>query len=460
MGLLGNVVARFDGLVNALSGIGTARDKGASIHTRVTNARVLGWQELDELYDSNYIAAKIVDEPADEANRRGYRVVVTDENDGETQPFDADLERLGIVSKYQESDRWSRKDGGAGTVLGVNDGKAMSEPVDLKSVESIDYALVVDRYELTVDTVFDSLADADRLGEPKTYRFTPHSLDVQSIKGADGETQSLETIHADRFVRFDGAPLPRRKRIMNDYWHRSYLQRTFDAVTRFGMVEAGAANAVHEYNIALFEIEGLFDMVTGGKTDLLMERLAAVNLSKSVCNAVALDAGREKFEFLTRDVRGLGDLWDRFAMAMSAASGIPLTILFGQAPKGLSTDDESGRRAWYDRIRARQKKTYEPAIRRVIDLLIAAKDGPVDGDIEYKVEFAPLEDPNESEIAATRKNQSDADATYINEGVFTEDEVRNARAGAESGIERTDEGDVALAEATAVPPEPAPAATP
>lgn len=56
-----------DGLVNVVSGLGTA--KGKRGHSRFVLSGMFGYQELEAAYQTNWIARQIVDIPADDMTR-------------------------------------------------------------------------------------------------------------------------------------------------------------------------------------------------------------------------------------------------------------------------------------------------------------------------------------------------------------------------------------------------------
>jgi hypothetical protein len=110
----------------------------------------------------------------------------------------------------------------------------------------------------------------------------------------------------------------------------------------------------------------------------------------------------------------------------SATVEIPLSILFGQAPSGLSTDDESGKRTFYDSIATKQRRSMAKHLRFLLLCLLTARTGPTKGRVPAKhgFEFLPLEEPNDEQKANTRLTNATAREKDVQNNVISEEEAR------------------------------------
>ena len=70
------------------------------------------------------------------------------------------------------------------------------------------------------------------------------------------------------------------------------------------------------------------------------QRANILNLSKSSLNTMIIDS-EESYEKITTNISGISDIVDRFMLALSAVSGIPITLLFGRSPSGLNATGEA-----------------------------------------------------------------------------------------------------------------------
>ena len=129
---------------------------------------------------------------------------------------------------------------------------------------------------------------------------------------------------------------------------------------------------------------------------------------KSIARSIFLDAeSGEDFTRETVNFAALPDLMVQMALTVSGATQIPVAILFGQAPAGLNATGESDMRQFYDRISAYQETSIRPKVERLL-ALIAGRD--------VKIDFAPLWEMSDTEKAAVRLTQAQADQAYYNMG--------------------------------------------
>ena len=411
----------FDSLRNLLSGFGGPRDR--TTQNVVEQPPVLTSSELEILYRNNHYSARIVELLPDESTRRGF--TTTAMSDGGSSPFQSDFKRLGLMPKMNQADKWSRLYGGAAVILGIDDGRDPSEPVDMDNIKSIDFAYVVDRWSL-VSGPLESNPSNPNFGYPQTYMIQYVDYSLGGIETENSEMASGMQIHSSRMLRFEGVGLPPSLRADQDYWGDSVLQRVFESMCNLGMIEKAMGNIVQTFNQAVFRMRGLRQLAKAknGPTELVT-RFEAANLGQSMLNVFLLDAEGESYEKQSTNVSGLDGLYDRVAQSFGSAAGMPLTLLFGTPPAGLSTDDSAGARNWLNTVRAHQELYYIPNIQYVAELLAKSKEGPsVTGDI--LVVANPLQEPTEEERAKTMRTMAEFAAILIDRGVLSPGEVRTS----------------------------------
>lgn len=403
---------RLDGLASMLTGLGKVGvDPGA---TFVPSTYLPNKDELAALLRSSGWARRIVSLLPEHALRQGFEVYLVDSAD------DVDLLervkeraiRLNLVTKIGQAMRQARLFGGAGVVLGVNDGQIPAAPVDEAHVVDVSWGLVVNRHELFVDSLQGDW-NSPRFGEHELYRVNPH-----------GAMSSNQLVHASRVLRFDGAEVPRELAAQNGYWSDSLLTSLWADIGRVEAVEAAIALITQRLNMLVWKMKGL-RAVSESEDGLavIQRRLVANQLALGIMNATLLDADGESAEVMVQTLSGLAENYDRLVQSLSAASGIPLTLLIGQAPGGLSTDDAGGRTYWYDQVRATHTHELVPVVLQAVTLLARAEG--YQGKVQ--VEFCDLTNPTDAERTATRKTQAEIDYIYLNAGVITAGEVRSSR---------------------------------
>src|SRR5690606_28504894 len=90
---------------------------------------------------------------------------------------------------------------------------------------------------------------------------------------------------------------------------------------------------------------------------------------------------------------------------------------------------ESDIRFFYDRISAAQELEIKPKIEHLVRLLLKSHDGPSKGKEpdKWSVEFSPLWQQSEKEIAETRKIVADTDKVYYDIGAVSAEDIARSR---------------------------------
>ena len=236
----------------------------------------------------------------------------------------------------------------------------------------------------------------------------------------------------------NGAETPELTLAQNDGWHDSEIQSAYNSIRQLGGVYDSIEVIISFFETGVLTINDLAEKIAAGQEDQIRTRLELMNLSKSVVNTMILDSG-ETFEKKASQVRGLAEIIDRYAQALSAATGIPITLLMGKSPAGLQATGKSDVRFWYDNIAAAQEEKLLPQLTRLAAILMACKDGafkakPLDN---WAIKFVPLWQLTEEETATVRKDTAETDKVYIDLGVLEPDEVRQSRFGGDKYSQET-----------------------
>lgn len=420
---------------NIITGLGTARDKreAGAVKVRATNA---SFKEFEDLFHHDDMSATIAELPAKEMVREWFEV----RTDGDTENSDpqerADtskatrqkLDDLEAPSRVFEAETWARVFGGSLLFLGIDDGggsdpKALSKPLNEKSIRTFESLQVFDRWDVSVLKWYDDLR-SPKYGMPELYQ-------VVNRGHSGGVASAALPIHETRFIRFDGAMTSRRRWVQNGGWADSVYIRVAEVIRDFGLAWGGTAHLLQDFAQAVFKMRGLKEALASDNDKLVVKRMILMDTCRSIARAVPLDADGEDFDRKQTPVSGLPELLDRFALRVSAAARMPASLLFGQSPAGLNATGESDIRFFYDGIKAQQEHSLKPKMNRLVKLVFLSADGPTKGQEpeNWSIEFNPLWQLDEKEQAEVRKLQADTDQVYISNGVLTEDEVAASRFG-------------------------------
>ena len=405
---------RVDGWVNLLTGVGTGRSKGLSFvqPDRLADA------ELEALFIGDPYANRICRVVPEEAIRQGYVIRC---GDAAMETAIADMHR-----RWRTDERlagawtWARVFGGGAVFVGADDGQDPMMPLDTARIRSIRFLVTLDRRDL-VPLTFISDKLAPNYGDPETF---------QLIRYAAGGAAANAIVHASRIVRFEGSLTTLRRRVQLRGWGESELQRLYDVLAKFnGSWEATGA-LLMEASQGVFKMKNLFAMMASDKRDVLKTRLEMMDLARSVSRSILVDADGESFERIeVGALTGLAQVLDKFLLMLAGAAEIPVTILMGQAPAGLSATGDSDVRWFYDRVKSAQASILGPRLLHLTRLMLAAHDSPTGGVVpsDLSVEFAPLWQMTPLEQATLRNQVAQTDTAYITAGVLTPEEVATSR---------------------------------
>ncbi len=425
---------RVDSWINTVTGLGTAaRDKvfGAFFQRSVR----LVDQELEDLYNGDDLAAKIVGKVVEDSLRGGYEITIgLDEGTGDTvsdASSDAgDVEtvledELHASERVREAWTWGRLFGGAVLYIVTDEGfdADQAEPLDEERLRAVLALTVLDKRDLSPATIYDDPAHP-KFGEVETYR-------VNSVGPVGVLTAQIVnvTIHETRLLVFHGALTTNRERQTNEGWPLSVLQRPYDVLRTFNVSFQALANILQDASQGIFEMDGLIDMIASGEKDAVQTRMALVDLQRSVARSLVIDAEKEDFRRLVPALTGYPEAIQLMMARLAAAADMPVTVLFGISPAGLNATGESDRLLWAQTVESHQTLVADPALTRLAELVMLSSDGPTGGRLpeSWDLEFPALIHQTDTERANVRKTIAETDALYIREGVAFPEEIAVAR---------------------------------
>lgn len=410
---------RIDSLSNALTGLGGANDKGASARPDTT-AGPLTYSELTFLYWKNGLSNRIVSSVAEDAVKNGWKT------EGDFSEID---QRLGIQQKIGQALTFARVYGGAG-ILMITNQKDLSKPMGAD--EKLQGLHVFERIEMQ-PLSWEGDIQSPSFREVKEWQLTPLS------PALNGGWSGRAKVHASRMLYVDGAEIPAAIRLANQGFGGSVLDPAWDAVrNRTTIGQTGAAMA-QDFRVDVLKVSGLAAKSVSDQAAWFQTRMSMMARMRSV---LSLTVVGENEEYLSRatSVSGWKDLTAAAAEDLAAATGIPLTRLYGLAPGGLNADGDSQRemhgamiaRVQEQRLRGPLQKYYAVA-------------GQTTGQKAGWIEFNSIYQPTPEEQEKLRQMQAITDQTLIESGVLDPLHVARSRFGPDSdgGILPLEDADLA-----------------
>jgi len=322
-----------------------------------------------------------------------------------------DLDTLG---KVKEATIWGRCFGGAVLLIGADDGQDPRLPLNEQGIRSLSFLQVYDR-RMVWPEEWETDPRSPYFNQPRIYRLTNYRTGLGSC------------VHASRVIRFGGEHTGNQERWFLNGWDYSVLQHTYEPIRQFSACYKAAEYMLGDASQGVFKIRGLLAMIAGGQLVNLQTRAQFMDMMRSYTRSILLDAdGGESFDKIQTAFTGIGDMLDRSANRLSAATEIPVTLLMGQAPAGLQATGASDIRAWYDRVQGDREQDLRPKLDRLTKLVAIAERV---GDRQYETTFLPLWQETPKERADRLKVEADTASVWISNEVLTPDEVAIAEFG-------------------------------
>lgn len=388
---------RADSWGNLLTGLGGAVDSRGANYLRASGK--LSQNEVDTLYRSNALAARVVDAIPDHGTRR-WIDLETEEGEAGKSILDR-MEELEVRERLRDWWALDRKDGGAVLVIGADDGQTPDQPLNLAAVRVVKSLHVLERWEVTRGFELEKDDTRRWFGTPTSY-----TLNSDTMGQAVGQQ-----IHASRVLVLHGVRVSKRLQA-HDGWGDSVLDRVCEPLVNYDTTWSYLGASIQRFSETWLKMKGLRELMAGGKGDVVKTRLTILSAMRSVMKIVPIDAD-DSVQEMALQLAGMEGLISKAEARLCAAAEMPGTVLFGYAPGGLSTDDASGTRNWGDTVAQRQRRTLLSPLNYLIEILLAAKEKPLLQTPRWQVVFRPLIEPTEKEVAEVEQLRAQTSAVYI-----------------------------------------------
>lgn len=419
---------REDGWVNLLNKYGTSRDTSEQYH--FVEEGIVPDEVLSMIYEGNGLFARIIDIPAEEAVKHGFKL--KNVNDHCIEDFYmAALDELDWDEVAITSVKWARLFGGSIAVMLINDGRRLEEPVDWRNIKSIDDIRVYDRSVVQPD--YDSMYSYDpsypfgtrgsRLGMPEYYY-------VNSTYGSF-------TVHESRCLVFQNGVLPERtSSSIYRLWGMPEYVRIQRAVRDSEVAHGSAVKMLDKSVQPVYKMKDLsMELSTDEGENRVLKRLQSIDTARGMMNTLVVDNDGEDYDFRTFQFAGVADVVNLSDSYLSGLSLIPQTILFGKGVGGLSTTDDTSMENYYNFVDRIRRRMLRPNLRYLLSVIFQAgvATGEVDKVPPINIAFDPLWSLNEIQQAdldlkraQIRQTNANTSMVYMGQQVISPEEVRKS----------------------------------
>lgn len=393
-----NKVAQ-DGLFNVVSGLGGANDKTEYNQWLFKyNHSLADFNQFEIMYNENWIVSNLINCLTDDTLAKG-RILKTKY----AEELTAYQKKICYTSKIKEALKWSLLYGGSGILLLT--GQDLEKPFDINKVKKDVLLSPIGNLR-----VFD-----------RTFLFTSqiNSTNLLSDNYLEAEYYTLQDghnrIHYSHIVKFKGREVPLRHKHYLHGWGYSILPPILESVNGFLAANKGIYSLMQEAHIDVLRAEGLHDRLANGEDEAIIKRYSGLNMMKSMINAIVLDK-EEDFERKTINLSGVAQTIEQFMVIISAASGVPVTKLFGKTASGLNATGEGDMKIYYDKLMGIQASVLDPALYILDQVLCMSCLGKIPDDFDYV--WTTLHQTNELEAAQVRALDSETYLRYFEAGLI------------------------------------------
>ena len=442
----------FAALANPYTGIGTSRSKTENARINLGRVR-LNRASLEVLPYREELLRKVICLYPECAAKAWFQVSIANNKSGDNL---ADLimeyikelgDREDKTEIEDEADIYGANDafpiaailarqfGKAYILIGIDDGRDFSEPVDKKGIKSIRWLQVYDPWEMYPDS------GKNRKRQPNYYRV--YSTESVGANGQESQQYGAK-IHKSRILPFWGNRIYSRRNYLKTGLNDdgvSVIQSMYDAyVDWLQGIKAGSA-MLADYDVFTLGMRGLGqflleDQQNGTKKgeQRIINRALAVDMGKSVVRGIYYDLENEEPGSLNRSYSGAKDIMESLENRWAAASGIPKFKLFGEiGSQGLTNNQGLAMRSEWAILVQDYAHSWVSNLRRLLTYAFLAYDAPSRGKLpeswDIKVPFdLQLTDSERMEyenLAADRSKK----LTEV--GAITPEEVRSGYEGSQ-----------------------------
>ena len=426
--MYGKAKVRLDSWINEVTGFGVAaRDK--LVNAVFQRSAVLTATQLEDLFNGDSIAAKVVGKVVDDALRGSYSIEVGAEDADEAVSKAAAAgaavyaymeDELKASANVEAGWNWGRLFGGGAIYLVADEGYDAPQdlPLDESRLRSVLALTTLDVRDIVPHSVY-SDPSSPKFGSVEVYRVNRTSSTTR------GTPLPAAYIHESRLIIFEGRMTTNRERQRHDGWSLSVLQRVHDKLRTYNQSFASLGNLVQDASQGIFSMEGLIDMIGGGQENDVEKRIGLADLQRSNARTLVIDAGMEKFERMSPALTGYPEALQLFMLDVCEAADMPASVLFGRSPAGMNATGESDRLLWAQTVEAERRKVAHPALSRIAQLVFRSSEGPTGGTEPdaWEIEWPALIHQTDSERATIRKTVAETDDIYMRHGALLPEEV-------------------------------------
>lgn len=228
-------------------------------------------------------------------------------------------------------------------------------------------------------------------------------------------------VHASRMLTIVGREMPDMLKPAYSFGGLSLSQMIKPYVDNWLRTRQSVSDLLHSFSTPVLKTN-MGAVLQGGGAESIVRRAQMFNQTRDNRGLMIIDMEAEDFGNVSTPLGSIDHLQAQAQEQIASVSGIPLVILLGVTPSGLNASSDGEVRTFYATIAGYQERVLHEPLRRIIDMVQLNIDGRIDPDLTWT--FVDLWETPETEKAAVRKSDADADVAYVGAGIVSAEDVR------------------------------------
>lgn len=405
---------RLDSFTSNVKGVGGDYDLGSSLY--FSDYKRVWREELENLYNKNWLANRIVDQPVEDMLSSWVSFIELNEEKGISFVEEVEKELKNFDAKGILSSAFKEKRTHYGSAIFFDYGDDCRLELKEPKKENLERIVVVNNWYCFPQTFYKK----GRFDIPKGKINCPEHYMV--IINSEGNSETLHVHHSRLLILQGKRPSSNNELIRRRGWGLSVLETAYRAISSYSVAMQGATDASGEFFWKTLQIEGLADLIAENDSDSIIDRARqAINALGG--HNIGIYGEGEQLKRESASLSGLPEIIDRMANQVCASSDppIPFSILFSAEGGALGGSSAyADQKNYYKRIKSMQETEGRQAIDKFLYFL-----GYEPKEISYV--FNPIDEPTQKEKKEIEVLQSQIDEKYLDLGVILKEEVRESR---------------------------------
>jgi phage-related protein (TIGR01555 family) len=229
--------------------------------------------------------------------------------------------------------------------------------------------------------------------------------------------------HASRFLYFASNPAPLLLKPAYNFFGIPRAQMALDYVAHFVENRESAQNLLNKFSLTCWKTD-LTQMLQGEGINSIMNRVKGFNAMRHNGGSLVVDKETEDIVQINTPLGGVREIVDMSLNLLTAVWRIPKIKYIGEGEGGLNASSKEQMRSFYDFILSQKEKMFTEPMEKLLKILQLNLGKEVNEAIGFK--WPSMVELDDQDRAALNKQKADRDIAYINAGVLSQEEVRQA----------------------------------